>query len=177
MDFIDFVKSYNKTTNAPVDTTRIDRSKLTGALVANHVIAFKLQIKDLAVLEISDELSRGAHPNFNVNFLNWDIKTDKAITADDIFIGNYKAPLTAIAEKIFRKKRGIQKRAKLSGYNFENDIFALNNNFYITSKGITYLYNRYEITAYSEGEIELVIPYQLIKNLLRPNTVVSQFIK
>jgi hypothetical protein len=50
-------------------------------------------------------------------------------------------------------------------------------NFSVTPIGIKFLYNQYEIKPYAAGITELFIPYAQIKSLLRPNSVVTQFIK
>jgi len=65
----------------------------------------------------------------------------------------------------------------LSNYTFENDIFSLSSNFKITPNGLDFFYDNYQIAPYAEGPIDLLIPYQSIKHLLRPNTVISQYIK
>ena len=56
-------------------------------------------------------------------------------------------------------------------------MFALNDNFLVTPVGIRFLYNEYEIKSYAEGQTELLIPYNKIKSLLRPQSVVSQYLK
>jgi hypothetical protein len=177
INFKDFVISYNKANNDPVDTNRVNREMLLLPSEADYIITFKLQANGLAVLQFYSELSGGAHPNSDLRFLNWNTKTDKLITLNDIFINGYKSKLTKIAEKIFRKEKALSETGSLGYYSFENSTFALNNNFFIAPKGIGYFYNNNEIAPYSDGVTELLIPYQSIKNLLRPNTVVSQFIK
>ena len=47
----------------------------------------------------------------------------------------------------------------------------------ITPTGLSFLYNEYEIKSYAEGQTTLFIPYTQIKSLLRPKTVVSQYLK
>lgn len=46
-----------------------------------------------------------------------------------------------------------------------NDINP-NNNFFFTDKGITYLYNQYEIAPYYLGQIEINLPYEKILPLV-----------
>jgi len=60
---------------------------------------------------------------------------------------------------------------------FKGDKFALNDNYLITPLGIRFLYNPYEIKPYAAGTTDLFIPYDKIKSLLRPNTVITQYIK
>jgi hypothetical protein len=120
----------------------------------------------------------GAHGGSLTLFLNWNTKTAKVIQLDDIFIANYKQPLTAIAEKIFRQQENLKDTSSLArDYFFKDNKFALNNNYLITPIGIRFFYNQYEIKPYAAGTTDLFIPYTQIKTLLKPNTVLAQYIK
>ncbi len=120
----------------------------------------------------------GAHGGSEVSFINWDAKKRNKITLDDVLASGYQQKLREIAEKIFRRDEKLSDTASLAdGYFFKDNKFALNNNFSITPLGIRFLYNEYEIKPYSAGTTDLFIPYQQIKPLLKPNTVISQYIK
>ena len=119
----------------------------------------------------------GAHGDEATHFINWDSKRGKEITLDDIFITGFNDTLTSIAEKLFRKQEKLNDHGSLENYFFKNKVFALNNNFLITPVGIRFLYNTNEIKPYMAGQTELLISYTEIKALLRPNTVISQYIK
>lgn len=120
----------------------------------------------------------GAHGGSFIGFINWDTKAGKNLTLDDVFAPGYQDKLKAIAEKNFRKDEKLSETASLKdNYFFKDDKFALNTNFLVTPLGIKFLYNQYEIKPYAAGITELFIPYAQIKSLLRPGTVVSQFIK
>jgi hypothetical protein len=136
-----------------------------------------LQGQGLIVFAVNEEFSGGAHPNTVETYINWNTTTDKPILLNSLFRDNYKSDFTKTAEQIFRKNEKIKDNEPLSNYNFENDTFAVNNNFRITPIGICFLYNTYEIQAYVEGPTELLIPYTQIKSLLQPNTVVAQYYK
>lgn len=131
----------------------------------------------LIVFDLREEQTGGAHPNALLNFLNWDTKTDEEVALDDILIQGYEPRLTTIAEKIFRKQERLREKEPLTNFFFEDGEFALNGNFKLTSEGISFFYNSYEIQPYIDGPTELLIPYASIKQLLRPNTVTTQFIK
>jgi hypothetical protein len=47
----------------------------------------------------------------------------------------------------------------------------------LTPVGIRFLYNQYEIKPYAAGQTDLVVPYTQIKQLLKPNTVIAQYLK
>jgi len=120
----------------------------------------------------------GGHGSEKTRFLNWNTKKGKEVTLDDIFQNDYEPALNKIAEKIFRKNEMLSDTASLDDhYFFDKGKFGLNNNFMITPAGLSFLYNEYEIKSYAEGQTTLFVPYAQIKSLLRPNTVVSQYLK
>jgi hypothetical protein len=155
----------------------IDSSESINPSTLELEITTAAQDSSFVILKFADEMSGGAHPNQNDGFINWNTKKDNIIGLEDILIDGYKTRLTKIAEKIFRKNENLTSSDSLENYFFKNGIFTLDGNFQITPKGLSFFYNNYEIKPYSEGPTTLLIPYLQIKSLLRPNTVVSQYIK
>jgi len=125
----------------------------------------------------SYSFSGGAHGSTYTSFLNWNSSNDKKITLADIFLPGYEEKLRNIAEKIFRDQEKLSATSSLANYFFKNARFVLNDNFLITPVGIRFLYNEYEIKSYAEGQTDLLIPYNKIKVLLSPQSVVNQYIK
>jgi hypothetical protein len=171
-EYVDhFLSSYN------AFKKRDKRSKVFFTL--NSRAKVLRQDSNLTTLEISGYTFRGgAHGSSITTFINWNTKTQKSIALSEIFIANYKANLTAIADTIFRKEEKLTATASLSeDYFFKDSKFALNNNFSITPLGLKFLYNQYEIKPYAAGQTELFIPYAKIRSLLKPNTVITQYLK
>jgi hypothetical protein len=122
--------------------------------------------------------SGNAHPIELTLFTNWNTASQKQIVLSDIFVDGYQPKLDKIAEVIFRKNENLKDTSSLMrDYFFKNKTFSLNTNFLITPIGIRFLYNEYEIKPYAAGITDLLIPYSQIKPLLKPNTVVRQYIK
>ncbi len=118
----------------------------------------------------------GAHGGSFTGFINWDGKTNKNVTLDDILIAGYKPELNKIAERIFRKDEKLTTTAPLDDYFFDKNIFKLNENYSITPIGLRFMYNQYEIKPYASGQTELLIPYSEISKLMRPQSVASQYL-
>jgi hypothetical protein len=137
------------------------------------------QDSSLTTLETGGYVFKGgAHPLSYTGFINWDTKTNKSITLTDLIDRNNLEKFNRIAEGIFRKNEKLTDTASLANdYFFKDNKFALSDNFAITPTGLKFLYNQYEIKPYAAGITTLVIPYSQIKNLLRPNTVITQYIK
>jgi len=134
------------------------------------------QDSSLTTIQIDSYIfSGGAHGNTFTGFINWDTKANKSIKLDDIFVDDYRDKLTAIADKIFHAQD-----TTILDDNFEmvkNGKLVLTSNFLVTPIGLSFLYNEYDLKPYSEGQTTLLVPYVQIKSLLRPNTVISQYLK
>lgn len=153
-----------------------DRQGFTYELSLNTALR---QDSSLAALQlIAESYLGGAHGSHFVQYVNWDTKAQKKINLDDLLTTPYKEKLTAIAEKIFRRQENLSDTASYKdNYFFKDDRFSLNDNFLITPLGLRFIYNEYEIKPYAAGQTELLIPYSQIKSLLRPNTVLIQYLK
>lgn len=171
-DFGLFFKKFAKTYKRGAD----DENNEGITETFDYNIKVQKQIQGFVAFDFADETSGGVHPNHSLGFLNWNTITNKPVKLDDIFIPGYKTRLTAIAKKIF-VRNAAAKGFKLNDYTFDKGIFALNNNFKFTPGGLYFYYDFYEIQPYSAGPTELLIPYASIKQLLRLNTVITQYIK
>jgi hypothetical protein len=120
----------------------------------------------------------GAHGSAFTGFINWDASNNREVTLNDIFKKGYQPQLNKIAEKIFRRNEKLKDTSSLArDYFFKDNKFALNDNYSVTPLGLRFMYNQYEIKPYAAGQTELLIPYSEIKQLMRPRSVASQYIK
>ena len=137
------------------------------------------QDSNLTTLETNSyTFQGGAHGGSYTFFINWGTKADKNLALEDILVDGYKTKLTQVADTIFRQQEKLTDTSSLAkDYFFKGDTFKLNRNFLITPIGLRFLYNIYEIKPYAAGRTELLIPYDKIKPLIKPNTVITQYIK
>lgn len=118
--------------------------------------------------------SGGAHPNTVHVYINYDPVKHQELHLDSLILPGSKVKLTAIAEEIFRKNEKLSPAESLKDkYFFENDTFAINDNFTITDQGLKFLYNPYEIKAYVYGFTELTISFSELKGIAKPNSLLS----
>lgn len=166
-----FIQFYNYDTTRNADHPNVFYTLESSATVVR-------QDSSLVTLQIDRyTYDGGAHGSDYTCFINWDIKAAKTIRLGDVLSPGNEEKLRIIAEKIFRKQEKLSDTGPFTSYSFTGSKFALNNNFLITPIGISFLYNEYEIKPYSEGQTTLLIPYSQIKSLLRPGTVISQYIR
>lgn len=109
----------------------------------------------------------GAHGNGALTYTTISSANGKKLTLKDVFTDLNK--LTEIAESYFRKQNMEDPEMDLTdaGYEFGEEGFSLNENFSLTSKGVIFSYNSYEIGPYSMPPSDIDIPMEKIKPLLK----------
>jgi hypothetical protein len=108
----------------------------------------------------------GAHGNHNTKLVTYDIKNKKVLTLDDVFKPNYQKVLNAAVMRTARRYFGVKPNQSLEGSALVTKVEA-NNNYAIGKKGILFNYEPYEIASYAQGEIELFVPFDDVKNILK----------
>ncbi|GEP95258.1 DUF3298 and DUF4163 domain-containing protein [Chitinophaga cymbidii] len=121
----------------------------------------------LLVLEsASYEFTGGAHGNYGSIFSVIDLSRKKVLKPADVFKPGYEKAIGQALEASFRKKYKVPAGEALSdGFLFEKNIRP-NDNFFITSKGVTFCYTPYEIAAYVFGQINLFVPFNDVKDFV-----------
>lgn len=110
-----------------------------------------------------EEYTGGAHGMHNTSYFSIDTRTGNMITEEKLYRPNYsKQLLPLIKEELL--SRANSKENPISLLNPES--IESNGNFYFTPQGIVYVFNTYEVAPYSDGIIEITIPYQKIKDIL-----------
>jgi hypothetical protein len=108
----------------------------------------------------------GAHGNYSSHYLCIDSRDKKLLKLDDILQAD-TAQLVKLLESEARKLYNIADEAPLYENMLTEELY-IPEQFYISNKGITFVYGIYEVAAYVEGEISLFIPYNKIMGMLTP---------
>ncbi len=135
----------------------------SAAVLLNTAAVFCVQFR-------MDRFAGGAHPNSIRLYANLRPSTGELIALDDLLKPGALPQLAALAEKRFRDARKLAPGADLkqAGFTFENDKFALTQNFALTPDSLVFYYNSYDVAPYYFGPTEVKIPYSEIRDLLRP---------
>ncbi|ANH83124.1 hypothetical protein A8C56_20985 [Niabella ginsenosidivorans] len=112
------------------------------------------------------EYSGGAHGNYAVDYDCFDVQQQKRMRLSDIVSAD-SATLRGLLEAQFREDYGLGSTDSLGKILLE-DRLPPNSNFYFTDKGLGFAYSPYEVAAYAEGEITVLIPYEKLKRYLDP---------
>lgn len=169
------VKSIDAAIEAFMREAQDDR-KLPGERAAHwQERIVKVRYQSAKIISLNFDLSffsGGLHPQYASIFASFNAVTGAKLRLADVLVADYEPRLTQIAEKKFRASNGIDPGTSLreAGYTFfKNDTFALNDNFWIGPRGLTFFYNPYEIAPYSMGTTELFLPYREIRDLIKPD--------
>lgn len=128
----------------------------------------------IALAYTHSDFTGGAHGNTHISFDNYNPKTKTVIELDSLIQPDKRAELLKIAENIFRNQEKISATQPLAGkYFFQGGKFSLPAAFYVSKDGLKFLYNAYEIKPYSEGITELLIPFDQLKDIAKPNTILT----
>ncbi len=115
----------------------------------------------------SDWYEGGTHGLVQKHVVNFDPKSGKRMYIADILVPGYEIKLNEILLKSLENKVGARNITELhdKGYLYSMDMFTPEN-FILGKKGITFIYNIYEIAPFSEGMIELSVDYSELNDLL-----------
>lgn len=121
----------------------------------------------------------GAHGNTQADYLVFDLKTGNLLKTQDIFAANanVRTKLENLINEQFRKDQKISAKTTLTEYGMNSDRIPLNENFFVTQKGIGFFYNAYEIAPYAMGQFEIIIPFEKLKPLLKPTHPFKTLVK
>lgn len=130
-----------------------------GATTNVHIEYWSKQILSFSTYNWED--NGGAHGNYTIKYTNIDLTTNEEVGA----VFNECEQLPAVLDKKLREYFNVDKDRKISDFLLV-DTLPINGNCLITTKGITYSYDPYEIAAYAVGQVKLYIPFKEIEGCL-----------
>lgn len=119
----------------------------------------------------------GAHPNQWSRWLNFDFVTGRLLAKEDVFHLEANAYIESLLlDKLIRMQAGenpdmqVNSLEDLQNMGFLQHIHMfIPDNFLLGKRGVMFLFNRYDIAPYSEGEIVIEVPYEEIGHYLKIN--------
>jgi hypothetical protein len=129
----------------------------------------------ISALFYFNEYIRGAaHPNTTTESFNYDLKRNAAVSLADLFAPNSDY-LKVISEYSIREL----KKLKTTGWAEEGAGPKIENfhSWNITPSGLRFTFDNYDVGPYAVGEHVVVIPYSVLKPLIKPDGLLAQFVK
>ena len=146
------------------------------------ILANSITYHDDHIITMQKELytysSGAAHGLHGVGNYTIDRKSKDVISEGDLFIDGYEAELNKVLQRALLKSLGrknAQEVEKEDGFSITD--LSGNDNFRLDAKGMTYTYNPYEIAPYAMGVIEFFVPYEEVRHLLRPQSIIYNYIQ
>ncbi len=106
----------------------------------------------------------GAHGMHGQSYTHYDLEKNKTIVLEDILLDGYQRKLPHLL-----LKKAQQEGVPLLFPDEEKGI-EVSKNFLFKANKIIFIYQPYEIAPYAAGVVEIGIPYNEIKTLLKPNS-------
>jgi len=107
----------------------------------------------------------GAHGLQTRDFTVVNLKTGRPVSLNELFHGDYETALTEILTNKVRQLYNIAADKKLTDNGFFVESIKPTNNYYVTINGIGFYYNHYEIAPYSQGPVDIFIPFEDFKGM------------
>lgn len=112
----------------------------------------------------------GAHGINNRQFLNFDKRTGRLLSEDDVFVSEATDALThLLLLNLVRQNDDLSLISDVEASDYEKEAIRPNGNFYFAPEGVVYIFNPYEIGPYSLGETNICIPVEEIKPYICPD--------
>jgi len=115
----------------------------------------------------SESFTGGAHGTYNTSFVNVDPKTGTAYLLDAMLREGWKDELNRLAEEDLREQFGVTGSDSISGPDFPEEQFRLNDNYGFRKEGIVFFFNDYEKPVFAEGPTEILIPYEKLQDWIK----------
>ena len=120
----------------------------------------------------------GAHGLETVEYFLFDMKTGNRIDQFEIFSEVSKNEISELLKSKIKQDNGFANEDKMvaHGYLFPEKIVP-NNNFCVTDSSLIFMFNPYEIAAYSVGTTQVELKFEEIKTFLIKNNPLSKLVK
>jgi hypothetical protein len=128
----------------------------------------------ISILFFFFEYTGGAHPNTTTSSFNYDLNRNSVIKLDDLFIpnSNYLQLISDYSIKELKKLDTVSYAEEGAGPKLENF-----HSWNITPAGLKITFDPYQVGAYAAGEHEVVVPYSVLKSVIKPDGLLAQFVK
>lgn len=167
---------------ATPDASSEDKSS-TPANTLDVSYSIALAKDDLISIEfdVSNYASGAAHANYDSEVLNYDLKAGKPLKLADLFNpgAKYLQSISAYCIKDLKNQskspgsllddQTIQSGAGPSAGNYDS--------WTITKKGLKIIFDPYQVAAFAAGQQSVVVPYSALKELIKPDGPLAQFVK
>ena len=166
----EFFKDYRQDVagmTAPTDTADMGsfRASLNYEQQSQTYVLYQQQ-NLLSLAFTSYTFTGGAHGNSGTTAASYDLRTGRRLRYADIFRPEADRRLPALLAPAVRPLVGLAPGAPLEGQLFVKQM-PVTHHVFLTSGGVGFIYQPYEIASYAQGEIRIFLPMSQVRALLR----------
>jgi hypothetical protein len=110
--------------------------------------------------------SGGAHGMQEKTWYVIDKQAGEVIKRSDVFKPGSEGSLLELIESALRERDHLENYEALSSGIYFEDTVEITDNYFFSKKGMGFHWDPYEIAPYSEGIIEIILPYSDLRSLL-----------
>lgn len=169
-----------KTAETATDDEELDLPAETQTSTLNIGYQVRLATDDIISVEFTEsDYSRGAaHPNSFTTVLNYDVKNSKRLALADLFNpkSNYLNVISTYCIKDLRDQAKRQKESMLLDDQIEPGAGPNPDNYKawtITRKGLWVIFDPYQVAAYAAGPQHVLVPYSVLKSIIKADGPVA----
>ncbi len=116
----------------------------------------------------------GAHGSHALSGYVIDMNTGKLLTEKDIFCEDCQEKIADIIIRKIAEQNNVSTPQELENIGYSDvEEMAPNGNFLIDEKGITYIFNEYEIAPYVMGRTEVLLPFDEINIYINKKSAIA----
>lgn len=135
-----------------------DESMLSETLSDVRYVAQRGKFADFVLMDYYYP-ARAAHSMYHNEYITLDLATRKRVALSDIVVEKTESKLL---DALYSANS-----MWLSEHNISREQLKLTDNYYMSAKGIVFVYPLYELASYAEGMSELVLPYPQASGLIK----------
>lgn len=144
-------------------------------------ISNEISYADSLVLTITKDFSNynagAAHGMYATTFTNVDRRTKTLVNEDDLFVEAFGSQLSEILRRcILRDYKCASVSELQQKEGIDASEMAPNDNFSFDPQGLVYCFNPYEIAPYAVGRVYVHIPYEELRPILRPGSLIFSYL-
>lgn len=124
--------------------------------------------KYITIANFGSAYTGGAHGSFATNLSTFNKLSNKKMQLSDVISPAGIQQLPLLLDKVVRTQLNIKNGKPLSQNGFVVAKIKPSQYFYLTGDGIGFVYAPYTIKSFADGEINLLIPFNLLKSYLKP---------
>jgi hypothetical protein len=110
----------------------------------------------------------GAHGNYDTTYFVFDRESIMRVRLSDIIREESRPALMQLVNRELRTNKGLGPRDSLKRAQFFVDEAELSENFFLSPQGLGFHWDPYEIAPYSEGQVEVQVPFGKLEGFLSP---------